>query len=427
MEKAIIQCIDCGRVHEPGAVYRCECGGLLEVVPNMEYLRENVSRGLFDSRLRLRNLPYGSGVWRFRELVHPLVGDEDIVSRPEGNTNLYRHKKVSAYTGIDVIGLKHEGENPTGSFKDRGMTVGMSEAKRLRMKQVACASTGNTSASMAAYASMAGLKSVVFIPDGEIAFGKLSQALAYGAQVLQVKGNFDDAMSLVQESSDALGIYLLNSINPWRVEGQKSIMFELLQQLSWESPDWVIVPAGNLGNTSAFGKALIELKELGFIEKIPRIAAIQATGANPFYSMWAKKADTLPSVPHPKTIATAIKIGNPVSWKKAMKAIKYTKGLVEEVTDQEIMDAKAMIDASGIGCEPASAASVAGAKKLREKGKIDKKDRVVCIITGNILKDPDATINYHLDRLEHIKPAYANKPTVIEPNLESVKKALKAR
>jgi threonine synthase len=391
----------------------------------MEYLQENVSCGLFDSRLRLRNLPYGSGVWRFRELVHPLIGEEDIVSRPEGNTNLYRHRKVSSYTGIDDICLKHEGENPTGSFKDRGMTVGMSEAKRLRMKQVACASTGNTSASMAAYASMAGLKPVVFIPDGEIAFGKLSQALAYGAQVIQIKGNFDDAMRLVQESSNALGIYLLNSINPWRVEGQKSIMFELLQQFAWESPDWVLVPAGNLGNTSAFGKAFLEMKELGFIEKIPKIAAIQAAGANPFYVMWAKKAGELPAVEHPTTIATAIKIGNPVSWKKAMNAIKYTKGLVEEVTDQEIMDAKAMIDASGIGCEPASAASVAGAKKLREKGAIDKKDRVVCIITGNILKDPDATINYHFGRLEHIKSTYANKPVVIEPTLEAVKKVLR--
>lgn len=425
MEKATIQCIDCGRLHSPGALYRCECGGLLEVVPNMEYLQENVSCGLFDSRLRLRNLPYGSGVWRFRELVHPLIGEEDIVSRPEGNTNLYRHEKVSSYTGIDDICLKHEGENPTGSFKDRGMTVGISEAKRLRMKQVACASTGNTSASMAAYASMAGFKPVVFIPDGEIAFGKLSQALAYGAQVIQVRGNFDDAMRLVQESSNALGIYLLNSINPWRVEGQKSIMFELLQQFSWESPDWVLVPAGNLGNTSAFGKAFREMKELGFIEKIPKIAAIQATGANPFYEMWAKKTGELPAVEHPKTIATAIKIGNPVSWKKAMKAIKYTKGLVEEVTDQEIMDAKAMIDSSGIGCEPASAASVAGAKKLRDKGVIDKKDRVVCIITGNILKDPDATINYHLGKLEHIKSAHGNKPAVIEPNLESVKKVLR--
>ena len=425
MEKATIRCIDCGREHRPGPIYRCECGGLLEVAPNMDYLIENVSTGLFDSRLRLRDLPYGSGIWRFRELIHPLVSDGDIVSRPEGNTNLYRHKKITAYTGIEDICLKHEGENPTGSFKDRGMTVGMSEAKRLGMKHVACASTGNTSASMAAYASMAGLKPIVYVPDGEIAYGKLSQALAYGARVIQVKGNFDDAMTLVQESSTALGIYLLNSINPWRVEGQKSIMFEMLQQFSWESPDWVIVPAGNLGNTSAFGKGLKEMEELGFIDRVPKIAAIQAHGANPFYDMWAGKRSELSQVHHPKTIATAIKIGNPVSWKKAMSSIEYTCGLVEEVTDQEIMDAKAMIDASGIGCEPASAASVAGAKKLREKGAIDKKERVVCIITGNILKDPDATINYHFGKLEHISSTHANKPVVIEPTLENVRKVLK--
>jgi len=233
-------------------------------------------------------------------------------------------------------------------------------------------------------------------------------------------------MSLVQESSNALGIYLLNSINPWRIEGQKSIMFEMLQQLSWESPDWVVVPAGNLGNTSAFGKALKEAKELGFIEAIPRIAAIQAHGANPFYEMWAKKEKELPTVHHPKTIATAIKIGNPVSWKKAKAAIGYTEGLVEEVTDQEIMDAKAVIDSAGIGCEPASAASVAGTKKLLEKGAIDKKEKVVCIITGNILKDPDATINYHFGRLDQINSTYSNKPVVIDPNLESVRKALKS-
>jgi threonine synthase len=422
--KVSLKCMDCGKEYAPVAIYRCGCGGLLDVVPDMEYLKKKVSKGLFDSRLKERTAPYGSGIWRFRELVHPLVSDTDIVSRPEGNTNLYAHKKVENYMGVDSVYLKHEGENPTGSFKDRGMTVGMSEAKRLGMKKVACASTGNTSASMAAYASMAGLKSIVFIPEGEIAFGKLSQALAYGSQVIQVKGNFDDAMSLVQESSTALGIYLLNSINPWRVEGQKSIMFEMLQQLSWKSPDWVTVPAGNLGNTSAFGKAFEEMKELGFIEEVPKIAAIQAHGANPFYSMWKGMRSELSSVKHPKKIATAIKIGNPVSWKKALRAIKYTNGVVEEVSDQEIMDAKAVIDSSGVGCEPASAASVAGAKKLRDAGVIGKKEEVVCIITGNILKDPDATINYHFSRIEGIKPAWPNKPTVIEPNLEAVRKVI---
>lgn len=424
MENLRLKCVDCGKEYEPTAIYRCECGGLLDVAADMELLRETVSKDLFDSRLSDRGVPYGSGIWRFREWIHPLAGDRDIVSRPEGNTALYSHANVSRYSGIENMFMKHEGENPTGSFKDRGMTVGMTEARRLGMKHVACASTGNTSASMAAYASMAGLKAIVFVPEGEIAYGKLSQALAYGARVLQVKGNFDDAMALVEESSRELGIYLLNSINPWRIEGQKTIIFELVQQLKWKTPDWVVVPAGNLGNTSAFGKALTEMRELGFIDAVPRIAAIQAEGADPFYSMWRDGKDELTSVKHPKTIATAIKIGNPVSWKKAMRAIAYTKGVVEEVSDQEIMDAKAVIDASGVGCEPASAASVAGAKKLRDRGVISRKEKVVCIITGNILKDPDATINYHLSRMEKLNPAYPNKPVVIEPTLDAVRKSI---
>ncbi|MBU4202041.1 MAG: threonine synthase [Candidatus Altiarchaeota archaeon] len=420
----MLRCIDCGGEFQPGAFYRCEkCSGLLDVVPDIEGLKEKVSRELFDSRLGSREFPYGSGIWRFRELIHPLVEDKNIVSRPEGNTNLYSHGKVSEYSGIKDIVLKHEGENPSGSFKDRGMSPGISEAKRLDMGTVACASTGNTSASMAAYASLAGIKSVVFIPEGMIAFGKLSQALAYGAKVLQIKGNFDRAMGLVQESSKELGMYLLNSINPWRIEGQKSIVFELIQQLGWNPPDWIVVPAGNLGNSSAFGKALRELKELGLIDKVPRIASVQAEGANPFYRMWKGEEDVLESV-KPETIASAIKIGNPISWKKAMRAIKFSNGVVEEVSDQEIMDAKAVIDSSGIGCEPASAASVAGAKKLLDAGVIDGKEKVACIITGNILKDPDATINYHLGKLEGIQPKFSNKPVVIDADLESVRKAV---
>lgn len=422
-----LKCIDCNREMEVSAIYRCEkCNGLLDVVLDLDSLREEVSRELFDSRLGSRVFPYQSGVWRFRELVHPLVEDQDIVSKPEGNTNLYRHRNVSEFTAIENIILKHEGENPTGSFKDRGMSPGISEAIRVGMDAVACASTGNTSASMTSYAAYAGIRSVVFIPEGEIAFGKLSQALAHGAQAFQIKGNFDDAMSLVQESSKELGLYLLNSINPWRIEGQKSIMFELLQQLGWKSPDWLIVPAGNLGNTSAFGKAFDELLKLELVDSIPRIASIQAEGANPFYRLFVDEEKELKAVKKPETIASAIKIGNPISWKKAIRAIKLTDGLVEEVSDQEIMDAKAVVDASGIGCEPASAASVAGARKLQEEGMIDKGEKVACIITGNILKDPDATIRYHLGQLEGLESRFGNSPQVIEAKLEAVKKALGA-
>lgn len=421
----VLKCIDCGAEHEAEAIYECgRCGGLLDVKISLDSVK--VSRRLFDSRLKIREPPYGSGIWRFKELVHPLISEKQIVSRPEGNTSLYSHKKLSEYTQVRKILLKHEGENPTGSFKDRGMSPGISEAVRLRMKVVACASTGNTSASLAAYASMAGLKSVVFIPKGKIAYGKLSQALAYGARVLQVEGNFDDAMTLVQESSKDLGMYLLNSINPWRIEGQKTIMFELMQQLGWNPPDWIAVPAGNVGNTSAFGKALDELYQLKLIDSIPRIAAIQAEGANPLYQTWSSGKDgSLKRVVQPETIATAIKIGNPVSWKKALRAIKLTRGVVEQVSDQEIMDAKAVVDSCGIGCEPASAASVAGVRKLRSGGFIKEDERVVCVITGNILKDPDATVNYHLGKLEGLKPKYANKPTAVKPDVESVRKALK--
>lgn len=419
-----LRCIDCGKEYEPSAIYRCSCNGLLEVVLDIEKLKETVSRKLFDSRLWSRREPYHSGVWRFKELIHPLVSDEQIISRPEGNTNIYKHKKIQEYTGIKDISLKHEGENPTGSFKDRGISPGISEANRLGMTVVACASTGNTSASLSAYASIGNMKSVVFVPEGKIAMGKLSQAIAYGARVLEVKGNFDDAMSLVQKSSNELGMYLLNSINPWRIEGQKSIIFELIHQFDWNCPDWVIVPAGNLGNTSAFGKALNEMKELDLIEKIPRIAAIQAEGANPFYETWKNNLSELKSVKNPETIASAIKIGNPVSWKKALRAIKLTKGVVEQVSDQEIMDAKAIVDSSGIGCEPASAASVAGAKKLLEKGILNRNEQVVCIITGNLLKDTDSTIDYHLSNLKDIRPKYANKPVVIEATMDGVKKAL---
>ncbi|HLC48255.1 MAG TPA: threonine synthase, partial [Candidatus Norongarragalinales archaeon] len=344
----------------------------------------------------------GSGVWRFKELVHPTIGDRHIVSRNEGNTFIYTHKSIDEYAGISGILLKHEGENPTGSFKDRGMTVAISEAMRAGAKIVACASTGNTSASMSSYASLASIPSTVFIPEGKIAVGKLSQSLAYGAKIEQVKGNFDSAMEQVQKKSKMEGLCLLNSINPWRIEGQKTIIFELLMQLRWEPPDWIVVPAGNLGNTSAFGKALKEAKVLGLIEKVPRLLSVQAEGAAPFYRMWIGKEKGLAPETQPETIATAIRIGNPISWPKALRAIKFTNGIVEKVSDQEIMDAKAAIDGAGIGCEPASAATIAGVKKLVQAGIIKEGEKVVCILTGNLLKDPDATIGYHKAKLEHV-------------------------
>ena len=411
------RCLRCGRASGSVDGFICACGGTVEV----EHVFPETSRELFDRRLGSTEAPYFSGVWRYKELVHPEIHPMHIVTRPEGNTNLYRRRKVSEYTGIEHVLMKHEGENPTGSFKDRGMTVAISEAVRSGAPTVACASTGNTSASMAAYAAQAGLRAVVFVPEGEISIGKLSQALAYGAQVIQVKGLFDDAMRIIKESSRQLGLYVLNSLNPWRIEGQKSIVFEALQQMRWSPPDWIVAPAGNLGNTSAFGKALKELRELGFLEKVPRIASIQAEGANPFYRLWRGKLNSLEPV-EARTVASAIQIGDPVSWIKALASIRYTDGEVEQVSDQEILDAKAVVDASGVGCEPASAASVAGARKLVERGVIDSDEEVLCILTGNLLKDPDTTVRYHTGRLP--MATRANKLVAAEPDIGSIEEAL---
>jgi len=413
------RCVRCGRSIDALNGFTCGCGGTLEVVHEFP----EASLEVFESRLSHRDGPFRSGVWRYKELIHPRIGVDSIVTRPEGNTNLYRRAGVSRYTGVECVQLKHEGENPTGSFKDRGMTVAVSEAVRSGARVVACASTGNTSASMAAYAAQACLKAVVFIPEGEISYGKLAQALAYGANVIQVKGNFDDAMRIVKEGSSELGFYVLNSLNPWRVEGQKSIVFELLQQRDWEPPDWIVVPAGNLGNTAAFGKALRELKQLGLVENAPRIASIQAEGASPFYRLWRGKLNHLEAV-KPETVATAIKIGNPVSWMKALNTIRETDGVVEIVSDSEIMDAKAVVDASGVGCEPASAASVAGAKKLHEAGVIDRDEEVVCVLTGHLLKDPEATVSYHTGAMEALRPSFANPPRVVAADLRRIEEAL---
>lgn len=418
---SVFKCIDCKKSHPLGVKTKCECGGLFEV--EHEFVDE-VKCDIFDGRLGSRNPILKSGVWRFKELVYPELEEKHIVTRPEGNTNLYVSKLISDFIGLPRVYLKHEGENPTGSFKDRGMTVGISEAKRLGAKTVACASTGNTSSSLASYAAIAGMKCIVFIPEGKIAYGKLAQTLAYGATVLQVKGGFDDAMRLVQQVSEESGIYLLNSVNPWRVEGQKTIVFDLIQQLDWNPPDWIILPAGNLGNTSAFGKALAELEDLGLICEKPRLAAIQAEGADPFYRLWSTGSNLLEPYKDVKTIASAIRIGNPVSWKKALSAIKDTNGLVEHVSDQEIMNSKAIVDRCGIGCEPASAASVAGAKRLFDSGIIDRGERIICVLTGNLLKDPDSTIRYFEDDLPGVKSNMTNNPKIVEPSIEDIRKAL---
>ncbi len=423
--EAYLKCVRCGRTYDLGKVrYTCDCGGTLDLQRDFDGVDGGELKALWEKRWGARSGAEMSGVWRYKELIFDLPG-EQIVTRMEGNTRLYPAGKAGEYAGLKNFLLKHEGENPTGSFKDRGMTCGATAAKYYGAEVVACASTGNTSASMASYAAVSGMKSVIFIPEGKIAYGKLAQALAFGGRTLQIKGNFDDAMELVQEVCSKLNIYLLNSINPFRIEGQKAIGFEVLQQLNWQVPDWFVIPGGNLGNNSALSKGMQELYELGIISKIPRIAVIQAEGSAPLAKMWKNHTPFEP-VKDPDTIATAIKIGNPVSYEKSLRGLKWCNGVVESVTEQEIMDAKAMTDAAGIGAEPASCCSVAGAKKLVEAGVIDPEATVVGILTGNVLKDPDAVIGYHQDTLRdrNICGVYANKPTVIEPSLEAVKAAI---
>ncbi len=428
--KITLRCVECAAEY-PATTQRfvCECGGLLDAAHDLTALRGRVSRELFDSRVGTWEAPHRSGVWRYAELVYP-EGALSAVSGPEGNTNLYASERLAAWAGVADLRLKHEGENPTGSFKDRGMTVGATHARLVGARTVACASTGNTSASMASYAARGGLKAVVFIPYGAVALGKLSQSIAYGARTVQIRGDFDAAMRLVQEVAASQGIYILNSVNPFRLEGQKTIVFETLQQLRWSPPDWIVLPGGNLGNTSAFGKALWEARELGLISRLPRLAVVQAAGANPLYQAYRSGFRAFRPV-EAKTVATAIKIGNPVSYRKAKRALEWTDGVVEQVTDQEILDAKAQVDAAGIGCEPASAASLAGARKLAAAGIIRPGDQVVAILTGHLLKDPDNTIGYHLGReadaagsAAQAPGQYANRPVVIEPRLEEVLKVL---
>jgi len=421
-----LQCIGCERRYDVMEIrYTCDCGGLLNVE------RDSFpERGVFETRRTSRRTIDQSGVWRFREAVLS-IDEDDIVTHPEGATRLYRRESGVGGRGSERIGrgsltssdsrppttdslyFKHEGENPTGSFKDRGMTVAMTQAKRLGARAVACASTGNTSASLAAYAAQAGIRAVVFIPAGKVATGKLAQTLAYGAIALHVRGDFDAAMTLVREACDKLGIYLVNSINPFRIEGQKTIVWELLQDLEWNAPDWIVVPAGNLGNTSAFGKALREAFDAGWITTMPRLASIQASGANPFFRSYRDSFATRHKITA-ETIASAIRIGDPVSHAKAVTAIQRTNGVVEEVTDDELMAAKGEIDEMGIGCEPASATTLAGVKKLRAAGVMGDGERIVCVLTGHLLKDADSI-------LRNVPP---ERTIEIEPTIEAVEKAL---
>lgn len=427
------RCIKCeGEFAVDERMYVCsQCGDLLDI-ERSEPLRQTAEelRALWLGR-RVSGEPRDrSGVWRFREML-PFGTDDAIVSLGEGNTPLYDAPRSADYCGLASLKLKHQGNNPTGSFKDTGMTVAVTQALKLGMRLVACASTGNTAASLAAYAARARMSCAILVPEGQVSDAKLAQALDYGAKVLEIEGNFDVCMRVIQELAEQSSLYLVNSINPFRIEGQKTVAFELAEQLEWNVPDHLVVPGGNLGNSSALGKGFRELLGHGFTRKQPRISVIQAAGAAPFARFVENRDPEFVNEKHPHTLATAIKIGAPVSWKKAWRAVRETGGQVITVSEQEIADAKAMIGRDGVGCEPASATTVAGIRKLVGDGVIKKDESVVAVLTGHVLKDTDYVIKYHNQTLatengESIRGNFANSIMRVAARSCAIENALKS-
>ena len=406
-----LRCVGCGAVILPDAVekdFRClDCKELLEVeypswsasgapVPGPRRMpNPGALRWLWQERLQSRLDIDRSGVWRFRELL-PIVADpEKVVTLREGKTPLYRLLKSADELGLDQLYAKHQGMNPTGSFKDTGMTAALSQARELDFEWVACASTGNTSASMAAYAARAGMNSLVLLPEGKISWSKLSQALDYGAVTCQLDTDFDGCVRVLAEVVRRAPVYLLNSVNPYRLEGQKTAALEIAEEFDWKVPDHLIVPGGNLANSSALGKGFLEMMHLGLTSKVPKISVVQAEGANPLY-LYLLHQDGRDIQPvQADTRATAIRIGNPASWRKAARVIEQTGGYCEQVSEAEIALAKAEIGQEGIGCEPASAVTLAGLKKLVRQGKVRRDESVVLLLTGHTLKDSEYVIDFH--------------------------------
>ncbi len=456
---AYLKCIraSCGAEFSPDEVlFTCpECGDLLDVRYRWDRAEVPDRLAWFERRWAERGDPLAfSGVWRFRELL-PWAGRAHVVTLGEGQTILQQADRVAEYADVRPgrFHLQYEGLNPSGSFKDNGMTAAFTHAHLAGAKRVACASTGNTSASMALYAGASpGMSGLVFIGSGKIAYGKLAQALDYGIETLQLLGDFDRCMARVREVAEKFGVYLMNSLNAFRLEGQKAIMYRVLEGLGWEVPDWIVVPGGNLGNSSAFGKAFAELKELGLVDRIPRMAVINATGADTLYRLvneeglrWnggdvddAKIARFYERMDaegrRARTTASAIEINRPVNLKKCLRALDWTDGVVEKVTDQEILDAKAQVGRGGLGCEPASGAGVAGTRKLVRQGVIGPDQRVVCILTGHALKDPNITVAYHTKTDEQLREkygdygveraAFANRPRVVEDDMDAIVRAI---
>ena len=445
-DAAYQQCIDpaCAATFDVGQVLvACpKCGGLLDIRYDWDRLPVPASLRDFDARRGSFSPADFSGVWRFRDLL-PFYRDErEIVTLGEGRTILQTNDKLAADLGLPAgtLQLQYEGLNPSGSFKDNGMTAAFTHAAMVGATRVACASTGNTSASLAMFAAHAGMTAVVFVGSGKIAFGKLSQALDYGATTLQIRGDFDDCLKRVREVADdpASGVYLMNSVNPFRLEGQKSIMYRVLEARGWDAPDWVIVPGGNLGNASAFGKAFTELRELGLIDRVPRLAVVNASGADTLHRLydgglrWSEGGYDQ-DVPRrlyrafddaghkATTVASAIEIGRPVNLPKALRALDAMDGVVRQVDDAAILEGRAKVARFGFGCEPASGASVAGLTAMVADGTISPGERVVCILTGHELKDPNVTVEYHVGETPG---ALSNRPTVVDNDLDAIMAAL---
>jgi len=439
-----LRCINCGNIADHADQdFRCpSCGDLFEVFyPGWQTPQGQKAAGVDAQTLkqlwRDRRSSFApadiSGVWRFRELLPALKPGHDPITLKEGNTPLYDLPRCANAAGVNVLQAKHQGMNPTASFKDTGMTTAASFARQEGFRWVACASTGNTSASMAAYAARGGMRSLVLIPEGKISWGKLSQSLDYGAVTCQLRTDFDGCVKVLNELVRRKPIYLLNSVNPYRLEGQKTAAIELLEQLNWEPPDHLIVPGGNLGNSSALGKALLEMKDLGLISSLPKLSVIQAEGANPFFRSIREYGGSKLVPTQADTLATAIRIGNPASWKKALRVLQATGGAVEQVSEVEIARAKAEIGSDGIGCEPASAVTLAGLKKLVQQGFVQPHESIVLILTGHILKDPEFTLKFHRGDLfngtVHEKDSAAlaaqqRAPLVLDADVEAVLKTL---
>jgi threonine synthase len=415
-----LRCVNCGASQkDPGPLFRCsECSELLEVVyPEWSRSpREFASRlkEIWKERRGSTLAENASGVWRFRELL-PQIERGHIVTMAEGNTPLLPveiSRRDQSLRGLSRLLAKHQGMNPTGSFKDTGISVAISQARAEGFRTVCCASTGNTSASMAAYAARAGMKSIVLLPAGHVTSGKLAQALEYGAHVIELRTDFDGCLKVLYEIARRSGAYVLNSVNPYRVEGQKTVAFELMEQLDWQVPDHVIVPGGNLGNGSALGKGFLELRELGLIGAVPKLSIIQAAGANPLVRTMRENGGRELIRVNPETKATAIRIGNPASWRKAASVLKNTGGACEDVSEEEIAYAKAELGAGGVGCEPASAATLAGLKKLVRSGFVKSGETVILVLTGHMLKDVDYIL--HAQQRKASVPLDADASQVIK-------------